>query len=97
MAELAALSHEWDELHRVVPSLRHRVGLVACLPGPGVTIDAKRWPAILAAASEPSVQELGDGFGLGDLDALRAVRELVSTGVVEVRPPTGQHEFDWLT
>ena len=91
VAELAALSHEWDELHRLVPSLSHRVGLVARLPGPDVTIDAKQWPAVLAAASGPSVQDLGEGFGLGDLDALRAVRELVSTGVVEVRPPMGEH------
>jgi hypothetical protein len=90
VAELTALSHEWHELHHLVPSLNHRVGLVTCLPSPEVTIHATRWPAVLAAASEPSVQQLGDGFGLGDLDALRTVRDLVSTGVVEVRPPAGQ-------
>jgi hypothetical protein len=90
VAELAALSNEWDELHRLVPSLSHRVGLVARLPGPDVTIDAARWPAVVAAASEPSVQDLGKEFGLGDLDALRAVRDLVSTGAVEIRSRSAQ-------
>jgi hypothetical protein len=89
VAEVAALTHEWDELQRVVPSMGHRVGLVERLPGPTVTIDATVWPAVLAAATEPRVHDLGERFGLGDLDALRAVRDLVSTGVVEVRPPPG--------
>lgn len=86
-AELAALAREWEELHRVVPSLDHRVGLVARLPTREVTIDANRWPVILMAASEPTVQDLGARFGFGELDALRAARDLVSTGAAEVRPP----------
>jgi hypothetical protein len=90
-AELAALAREWDELHQVVPSLNHRVGLVARLPTQQVTIDANRWPAILAAASQPTVQDLGARFGFGELDALRAARDLVSTGAAEVRPPA-RHE-----
>lgn len=90
VAELAVLSDEWDDLHHLVPSLSHRVGLVARLPSPRVTIDARRWPAIVAAASEPSVRDLAEGFGLSDLDALRVARDLVSTGAVEVRPPAGQ-------
>lgn len=90
VAELAALNREWGELHPVVPSVGHRVGLVARLPGPDVTIDATVWPAVLAAASEPTVGDLGAQFGLGDLDALRAVRDLVMTGIVEVHPPTGR-------
>jgi hypothetical protein len=89
VADLATLAQEWDELHRVVPSVSHRLGLVDRLPSSEVTIDAQRWPGVLAAASEPTVREIGAGLGLGDLDALRAVRDLVSTGVVEVRPPAG--------
>jgi uncharacterized protein DUF4388 len=85
--ELARLTHEWDELHQVVPSLDHRVGLVAHLPNQEVTINAERWPSVLAAASQPTVHDLGTRLGVGDLDALRAIRDLVSTGVVDVRPP----------
>ena len=83
--ELARLTKEWDELHSVVPSLDHRVGLVAHLADGEVTIDAQRWPYVLAAASEPTVHDLGERLGIGDLDALRAIRDLVSTGVVQVR------------
>ena len=85
--ELALLTKEWDELHSVVPSLDHRVGLVAHLADGEVTIDAERWPYVLAAASEPTVHDLGQQLGIGDLDALRAIRDLVSTGVVEVHHP----------
>src|SRR5690606_11527513 len=88
VGSVEALAREWDELHRVVPSLGHRVGLVEHLPGPSVTIDAAVWPAVRAAASEPQVQDLGSRFGLGDLDTLRAVRDLVSPGIVEIRPPS---------
>jgi hypothetical protein len=85
--ELTVLTQEWDELHSVVPSLDHRIGLVARLASPEVTIDAQRWPSVLAAASRPTVHELGDRLGIGDLDALRAIRDLVSIGVVEVHQP----------
>lgn len=89
VAEMAAIASEWDELHRVVPSLAHRVALADHLPGPQITIDAKMWPGVLAAASGPTVQAIGARFRLGDLDALRTARDLVSTGLVEVRPPVG--------
>lgn len=90
VAELEALTREWEDLHRVVPSLGHRIGLVPRLAGPEITIDADVWPAVLAAAFEPTVQDLGARFGLGALDALRAVRDLVGTGLVEILPPAGR-------
>jgi uncharacterized protein DUF4388 len=87
--ELASLTQEWDELHSVVPSLDHRVGLVTHLTDGEVTINAQRWPYVLAAASEPTVHDLGQRLGIGDLDALRAIRDLVSSGVVEIRRQDG--------
>lgn len=90
VAELEALSEEWEVLHEVVPSLGHRVGLVARLPRSEVTIDADLWPAVLAAALEPTVRDLGALFGLSEFDSLRAARDLVSTDLAEILPPSGR-------
>jgi hypothetical protein len=87
VAELAALSQEWDALQHVVPSPEHRVRLVSRLPQEKVTVDAEQWPAILAAATEPRVRDLGTELGVEGFGALRAARELVTAGVAEVLPP----------
>lgn len=89
VAELAALNREWDGLQRIVPSPEHRVRLVDRLPRSKVTLDAERWPAILAAATGPRVRDLGTELGVVGLGALRAARELVTAGVAEVLPPPG--------
>jgi hypothetical protein len=87
VAELAALSREWEGLQLVVPSPEHRVRLVTRLPQEKVTLDAERWPAVLAAATGPRVRDLGAELGVAGLEAFRAARELVTVGVAEVLPP----------
>jgi hypothetical protein len=83
----SALLSEWTELETVVPSSQHRVTLCDELASDEVTIDADRWRSIVALASGRSVAELASALGLSELNASRAVRDLVELGVADVAPP----------
>jgi len=82
-----ALLSEWSELKTAVPSLDHRVALVESLPSDDVTIDANRWPTLVAIGAGRSVGDLGQALGLGELSVSRAVRDLVDLGVISIEPP----------
>ncbi|HEY8523435.1 MAG TPA: DUF4388 domain-containing protein [Acidimicrobiales bacterium] len=82
-----ALLTEWNELVSIVPSLRHRVRLVDSLPNGDVTVDARRWPALVAVASGETVGDVARTLGLSELGATRAVRDLVDLGIAEIEDP----------
>jgi Domain of unknown function (DUF4388) len=81
-----ALLKEWNELEAVVPSLDHHVTLVDSLPRGDVTIDSRRWPALVAVAAGRTVRDMASALGVSELAATRAVRDLVDIGVAKVRP-----------
>jgi hypothetical protein len=83
-----ALLSEWNELEAIVPSVDHRVQLVPTLSGGDVTIDARRWPSVVAAASGGSVKDLAGMLGLSELGVSRTVRDLVDLGIAEVKEPS---------
>ena len=75
---------EWRSIEQVVPSLDVWVGLVAVLAGADVMIDANRWSAIAAVGSGAQVGAVAETLELSEIDACRAVKELVELGLVEV-------------
>lgn len=85
----AALT-EWQELVAIVPSLAHRVHLVPALSYTDVTIDAARWPIIVASADRPAVSDIADRLGLGELSVSRAIADMIELGLAEIHEPTQQ-------
>lgn len=79
-----ALLAEWHELEQIVPSPDAWVTLRATLPEPEVTIDQHRWSTLVAVGAGRTVRRLGEELGLAEMPVLRAVRDLVEAGVVEV-------------
>lgn len=75
---------EWRSIEQVIPSLDVWVGLVAVLDGPDVMIDANRWSAIAAVGSGARVGAVAETLELSEIDACRAVKELVELGLIEV-------------
>ena len=82
------LLEEWRELATIVPSLDHRVVMAPELLAAQVTLDVGRWTALVAIADGPSVIEVARMLGLGELDVLRTISDLVELGVAVVAPPT---------
>jgi hypothetical protein len=84
---------EWHDLAAVVPSLRHRVGLVERLPeGEEITVTAGQWPALVAVGKGCTVGDLASSLGLTELRVLRTVHDLVTSGLttIDAVRPTGQ-------
>jgi hypothetical protein len=74
---------EWRAIEAVVPSLEAWLTLRAELDG-DVVVDAGRWRVIAAIGSGATAGTVGEVFGAGELEVLRAVKELVELGLVEV-------------
>lgn len=88
LSSASRLLDEWNELLGIVPSLDHRVGLVATLPDDQeVNLDARRWEAVTAIGPGCTAGELGARLDLTELDVLRIVHEMVEVGAVAVAPP----------
>jgi hypothetical protein len=90
LRDAGSLLTEWGQLEQVVPSLDHKVDLVDTLPKGDVTIEARRWPSIVAVASGRTVREVATSLGLSELGATRAVRDLVDLGVATVGEPSDE-------
>jgi len=83
-----ALLDERRELEATVPSLDHRVRLMEVLPeGVQATITASQWPILVRIGDGCTVADLATGMGLTELDALRTVSGLVTSGLASVEPP----------
>jgi hypothetical protein len=74
---------EWRAIEAVVPSLEAWLTLRPELDG-DVVVDAGRWRAIAAIGGGATAGSVGEALGAGELDVLRAVKELVELGLVEV-------------
>lgn len=83
------LLDEWHDLEQVVPSLSHRASLVPDLPAGHVSIDSRCWSTLVAIADSTSIGQVAQTLGVGELDVIRSVRDLVEMGVVQVEPPVG--------
>jgi hypothetical protein len=79
-----ALLVEWHEIAQVVPSMESWLVLSRELPHPEVVVDQACWSSIVAVGSGLSVAEMGRELGLGELQACRLVRALITAGFVEV-------------
>lgn len=78
---------EWRELTAVVPSLQHRVLLVADLVDDDVTLDRQQWRTVLAIGPGRTVAELSQALGVSEVPVLRRVCELLDRGLLEVLDP----------
>ena len=89
------LLQEWDAIAAVVPSTRHRIALEPQLSEPSVTIEASRWPLVVAAGRVPAVDEVIEELGLDELAACAEIASLVTAGLLRVEEPrdTASHEI----
>lgn len=74
---------EWRSIEAVVPSLEAWLTLRPEIER-DVVVDADRWRVIAAVAGGASAASVGEALGTGELDTLRAVKELVELGLLEV-------------
>lgn len=77
---------EWRSLALVVPSLSSWLTLAPELKGRDVVVDAARWRIVVTIGSGATVGEVGRRVGLGDLAVMRAVKEVIELGLVDVSP-----------
>jgi hypothetical protein len=90
LAAAEALVAEWTAVEEVVPSLDLWASLVDELPADEVTLDAAAWRTITAIGSGGPVRDVGAWLEIGELDACRAIRDLVEAGLAQVtEPPEG--------
>jgi hypothetical protein len=82
--EAEALLEEWRSIEAVVPSLDAWLTLRPELDGDEVTVDALRWSLLAAIGGGAAAGEVGESRGLGEMAVLRAVKDLVEAGLVEV-------------
>lgn len=85
LVEAELMLGEWRSLALVVPSLDAWLSLAPELNGRDVVVDAARWRIIVTIGSGATVGEVGRRVGLGDLAVMRAVKEVIELGLVEVR------------
>lgn len=84
IVEAELMLGEWRSLEMVVPSLDAWLSLTHELKGRDVVVDADRWRIIVTIGSGANVGEVGRRVGLGDLAVMRAVKEVIELGLVEV-------------
>jgi Domain of unknown function (DUF4388) len=74
---------EWRAIEAVVPSLEAWLTLRAELAN-DVMIDSARWRVIAAVAGGAAAGAVGDALGLNEMSVLRAAKELVELGLLDV-------------
>jgi len=84
IVEAELMLGEWRALELVVPSLDAWLSLAPELKGRDVVVDGARWRIIVTIGSGATVGEVGRRVGLGDLAVMRAVKEVIELGLVEV-------------
>ena len=88
IARATELLDEWRQLAVAVPSLNHRVAMAPELSTPEVTLDSDRWTALVAIAARPTVLEVAQTLGLGELDIMRTINDLIDIGITVIEPPS---------
>lgn len=83
---------DWREIEAVVPSLAHRVTLVAELSPSEVVIDQGRWRAIALVDGGTTVAGLGHVLEQDEVEVSRLVKDLVELGVFELDEPEEEAE-----
>jgi hypothetical protein len=78
---------EWVDIVSVVPSLNHRVQLVAEPPGERVELDRSQWELVVAIGAGRSVGEVLADRGLKEFEGCGSVRDLAVRGLVEISDP----------
>jgi hypothetical protein len=86
----SALMAEWVEIAAVVPSLAHRVHLLAEAPGEVVTLARPQWALVVAISTGRTVGELIADRGLSEFEGCRAVKELVDAALAQVSEPNSE-------
>jgi hypothetical protein len=84
LAEAELLLAEWRAIEAVVPSLEAWITLRPQLGGRDVVIDQVRWRVVAAVAGGTTAGAVGESLGLDELPVLRALKELVELGLLEV-------------
>ena len=84
IVEAELMLGEWRALELVVPSLDAWLSLAQELKGCDAVIDSARWRIIVTVGSGATVGEVGRRVGLGELAVMRAVKEVIELGLLEV-------------
>ncbi len=84
IVEAELMLGEWRALELVVPSLDAGLSLAQELKGCDAVIDSARWRIIVTVGSGATVGEVGRRVGLGELAVMRAVKEVIELGLLEV-------------
>lgn len=78
---------EFRRLEKVVPSFDHSVDLVETLPSEKVEINDGLWQSVVAAGKVGTVRKIGALLDLGDLELLRAMRDVVEADLAVLNEP----------
>jgi hypothetical protein len=84
LADASARLERWREVEAVVPSLGCAVEVVGEVAGSEITVPARSWPVLVAAARSATVAEVGERLGLDEVASSGAVRDLVTAGLARV-------------
>lgn len=90
LADAGELLTEWSRIEAVVPSMQHRVQLVAVPEQETVTLDRDEWALVVAAGDTPSVAVLAGRRDQGEFACCSAVAGMVARSLVEVLDPSEQ-------
>lgn len=78
---------EWADIVAVVPSLDHRVTLLADAPGDSVVLDSSQWSLVVAIGEGRPVGQIIAARDLGEFDGCRAIKTLVEASLVALEEP----------
>lgn len=84
LGEAEQMLAEWRSLEVFVPSLAARLSLAPELRAREVVLDAARWRIIATIGAGTTVGDVGRRVGLGDLAVMRAVKDVIELGLVDV-------------
>jgi hypothetical protein len=75
---------EWQELQALIPSLDVQPRLVTELDPGEVTLDREHWRVLTAVDGRRNLRSIGRTLNLSDFDVCRAMRDLLSSKVIEL-------------
>jgi hypothetical protein len=88
LADAGELLTEWSRIEAVVPSMQHRVQVVAVPEQDTVTLDRDEWALVVAAGDTPSVAELARRRDQGEFACCSSVAGMVARSLVDVLEPS---------
>lgn len=90
IAQAEALLVDWRELERVVPVAGSVLTLAMTLTANDVVINAAGWQVIASIGSGATVSEIGKATGMGEIEALRAIKGLIESDLAVVNEPSAE-------